>query len=89
MSKRNILIAFLRNDLRLHDHPIFSQCADPTPPAAKFSKPVTHVLPVYVYDQRMIEVGGLPGLQKGGKKSSAEARTRTARFWRCAPHRAR
>ncbi len=89
MSKRNVLIAFLRNDLRLHDHPVFSQCAEPSPSSTKFQKPVTHILPVYVFDQRMIEVGGLPGLTKAGKKSNTEARTRLAQFWRTGPPRVR
>lgn len=82
---RNILIAVLRSDLRLHDHAILHYCADPTPKDANFKKAVTHVLPVYVYDQRQIEVGGLPNLQKAGKKE--EARTRTLGIWRCGAHR--
>lgn len=88
MSKRNVLIAFLRNDLRLHDHPIFSQAAEPTPSSAKFRNPVTHILPVYVYDQRMVEVGGLPSYKKHGSDGrKGEARTRTLEIWRCGPPR--
>lgn len=84
---RNILLAVLRNDLRLHDHPIFSACAEPTPPSAAFDREVTHVLPVYVLDQAQIEVGGLPELQKGAK--GGEAKTRVAGFWRCGEPRVR
>lgn len=88
---RNILLAVLRADLRIHDNVIFHLAADPAPSSSasgintNFKKPVTHFLPIYVYDQRFVEVGGLPGIQKGpGPK---EARTRTGKFWRCGPHR--
>lgn len=92
---RNILLAVLRSDLRLADNALFHFASDPTPSHFPkqlgkdgFKKPVTHFLPIYVYDQRMIEVGGLPGLKKGGK-GNKEARTRTAEFWRCGQHRTR
>ncbi|PWN46339.1 cryptochrome [Ceraceosorus guamensis] len=86
-GSRNVLLAVLRNDLRLHDHPIFSLCSDPSPAKAPFKKDITHVLPIYVFDQGRIEVGGLPGLKKAGK--GEEARTRTGQFWRCGEHRTR
>lgn len=89
---RNILIAVLRNDLRLHDHPIFHACSEPSPAGAKFSKPVTHVLPVYVWDQRHVEVGGFPGIEKadkegGGKGQDQKAKTRELGLWRTGIHR--
>jgi deoxyribodipyrimidine photo-lyase len=89
---RNVLIAVLRNDLRLHDHPIFHLCAEPTPASAAFKKPVTHVLPVYVWDQRHVEVSGFPNLEKagkqgGGKGSSQFAKTRELGIWRTGIHR--
>ncbi|EPQ29915.1 uncharacterized protein PFL1_02588 [Pseudozyma flocculosa PF-1] len=89
---RNVLIAVLRNDLRLHDHPIFHYCAEPTPSGAKFKQPVTHVLPVYVWDQRQVEVGGFPGIQKadkqgGGLGQQQYAKTRELGLWRCGVHR--
>ncbi|PWN53911.1 cryptochrome [Violaceomyces palustris] len=93
MSKtKNVLIAVLRNDLRLHDHPVLYYCADPTPAGAKFKTDVTHVLPVYVWDQRNVEVGGFPGLVKadrrgGGKGQAQLAKTRELGLWRCGAHR--
>lgn len=83
---RNILIALLRADLRLHDHPIFSAC---TPSSDKL-KNVTHVLPIYIFDQKYMEVGGIPGMQKGdGPGGKQGAKTRVAGFWRCGVHRVR
>lgn len=86
---RNILLAVLRADLRLQDNQIFHLAADPSPSSSSqhFRKPITHLLPIYVYDQRMIEVGGLPGLEKA--EPAKEARTRAAGFWRCGEHRTR
>lgn len=89
---RNILIAVLRNDLRLHDHPIFHLCSEPSPSNAAFNLPVTHVLPVYVWDQRHIEVSGFPNLQKaqkagGGKGQSQMAKSRELGIWRSGVHR--
>lgn len=86
---RNILLAVLRADLRLQDNAIFHLAADPSPSSSStgFRKPITHFLPIYVYDQRMVEVGGMPGLQKA--EPAKEARTRVAGFWRCGEHRAK
>ncbi|PWN34967.1 cryptochrome [Meira miltonrushii] len=79
---RNILIAFLRNDLRLTDHPIFSQFASSS--SQRGLENVTHILPVYVFDQQYIEVGGLNGIKKGKGPGGDQhgARTRVAGFWR-------
>lgn len=81
---RNILIAFLRNDLRLTDHPIFSQFASSSSAAQNGLENITHILPVYVFDQQYVEVGGLNGIQKGTGAGSDPngARTRVAGFWR-------
>lgn len=89
---RNILIALLRNDLRLHDHPILHVCSEPTPSTANFTQPITHVLPVYVFDQRHVEVSGFPRLEKarkdgGGKGSGEYAKTRELGLWRTGIHR--
>ena len=89
---RNILIALLRNDIRLHDHPISHFCSDPTPSNAQFQQPVTHVLPVYVFDQRHIELSGFPSLIKadrasGGKARPQFAKTRKLGLWRTGVHR--
>lgn len=89
---RNILITLLRNDLRLHDHPIFHLCSEPTPSNTQFKQPLTHVLPVYVWDQRHVEVSGFPGLQKADKNGAGKgekqfARTRELGLWRTGVHR--
>lgn len=78
---RSILIAFIRADLRLVDHPILSQCM----PNAEALSSVTHVLPVFIYDQQYVEVGGLKGMEKGdgaGGSATDGARTRVGGFWR-------
>ena len=89
-SGRNVLVAVLRNDLRLHDHPIFSLCnldgSSTSATSNKFKKPVTHLLPIYVLDEKFVETGGLPEIQK---KKEVEARTRVAGFWRTGEHRVR
>lgn len=89
---RNILIAVLRNDLRLHDHPIFHLCSESTPSNAQFKQPVTHVLPVYVWDQRHVEVAGFPSIVKAGKEGGGNgqsqfAKTRELGIWRTGVHR--
>lgn len=83
---KNILIALLRSDLRLHDHAIFSACR---PGGNGALSNVTHVVPVYVFDQEYIEVGGIKGLTKGKGAGHAGAKTRVAGLWRCGPHRTR
>lgn len=82
---RSILIALLRSDLRLHDHAIFSACR----PGSSALPNVTHVVPVYVFDQKYVEVGGITGLTKGKGPGHNGAKTRVAGFWRCGPHRTR
>ncbi len=69
---RNILIAVLRNDLRLHDHPIFHLCSEPTPSNASFKQPITHVLPVYVWDQRHVEISGFPNSRRPARRVGAK-----------------
>ncbi|CBQ70960.1 related to Deoxyribodipyrimidine photolyase [Sporisorium reilianum SRZ2] len=91
---RNILIAVLRNDLRLHDHPILHLCSDPSPASTPFKQPITHVLPVYVWDQRHVEISGFPSLTKatssgGGGGATQLAKTRALGLWRTGVHRAR
>lgn len=49
------------------------------------NKQVTHVLPLYVFDERFIELSGLPGYERTGP----EARTRLFGFWRTGVFRAR
>ena len=82
-SQPSILIALLRNDLRVLDHTIFHLAHSPDSIA---SKSVTHLLPVYVFDERQIELGSIQGYTKASKK---EARSRVAGFWKCNTTRAR
>ena len=67
-SQPSILIALLRNDLRVADHGIFH----PAHYQSNLSNRITHVLPVYVFDERQIELGGIEEYQKASGK---EART--------------
>ena len=46
---------------------------------------MTHLMPLYVFDERSIELSGLPGYKREGK----EARTRVCGFWRTGVFRAR
>lgn len=63
----------------VHDNALFHAAHD-----AKH-KDVTHVLPVFVFDERFVELSGLPGYQRQGP----EARTRQYKFWRTGAFRAR
>lgn len=78
-SQPSILIALLRNDLRIVDHSIFHLAH-----YGNVSSRITHVLPVYVFDERQIELGAVEGYQKASKK---EARSRVAGFWKANVHR--
>lgn len=80
-SQPSILIALLRNDLRLADHEIWHQAH-----AGNLSSRITHVLPCYVFDERQIELKGIKGYQKAVDR---EARTRVGKFWKCNVHRTR
>jgi deoxyribodipyrimidine photo-lyase len=75
------LVYLIRRDLRLEDNPIFHAIADK-------SSPFTHVLPVYVFAAQQLEVSGfIP--DSTIKSPYPEARSATANFWRCGPHRAK
>jgi len=77
----SVLVAVLRNDLRVLDHPIFH--------AAHFqdsvSSKVKYVLPVYCFDERQIELSGIEGYTK--VDASRQAKTRVGQFWKCGIHR--
>jgi deoxyribodipyrimidine photo-lyase len=79
-SPRRIIIVLLRNDLRIHDQQHFHSAHD-----AATNGDVSHVLPLYVWDERHVELSGLPGYQRQGP----EARTRLCNFWRTGPLRLR
>ncbi|KAI4604441.1 hypothetical protein KJ359_000579 [Pestalotiopsis sp. 9143b] len=77
----NILIYFVRRDLRVSDNPILHHLAS-TPDHG-----FTHLLPVYVFASHQIEVSGF--IQDGSKSPYPEAKSEIGRFWRCGPHRAK
>lgn len=85
MSSPRVLIYLLRRDLRFADNPVLhdisTDCQQPHPP-------FTHLLPVYVFAAQQIEVSGF--LSSDADRSPfPEARSDTAGFWRCGPHRAK
>ena len=82
-AKENVLIYVLRRDLRLDDNPVFHEIARLyLSGKARF----THVLPLYVFNARQIEVSGF---FTGSPSPYPEARSQVGKFWRCGPHRAR
>ncbi|TKA56388.1 hypothetical protein B0A53_01958 [Rhodotorula sp. CCFEE 5036] len=76
---RKVVLTLHRNDLRLRDNELLHAAHD------QAHKDVTHVLPLYVFDERFIELSGLPGYERQGP----EARTRLGKFWRTGAFRAR
>jgi deoxyribodipyrimidine photo-lyase len=82
-AKESVLIYVLRRDLRLDDNPIFHEISQLyLSGQARF----THVLPLYVFNARQIEVSGF---FTDSRSPYPEARSNVAKFWRCGPHRAR
>ncbi|KAG8747837.1 hypothetical protein FRC10_011283 [Ceratobasidium sp. 414] len=73
---RRIAVVLLRNDLRVSDNPILY--------AARDAPGTTHLLPLFIFDERQIELSGV----KGYNGSAHEARTRICGFWRTGRHRA-
>lgn len=61
----------------VHDQPLLHHI--------QHDKDVTHLLPLYVFDERHIELSGLPEYEREGE----EARTRLFGFWRTGVFRAR
>lgn len=53
---RKVIITLLRNDLRVHDQPLFHAAH-----TANEFKDAPYLLPVFVFDERYIELSGLPG----------------------------
>lgn len=74
-SARRVAIAVIRQDLRIHDNAVLLAA----------HQAGTHLLPIYVYDERHIELSGLPNFVRRGP----EARTRICKFWRTSVFRAR
>lgn len=100
-GQRSVLICLLRFDLRIHDNPLFHYAHIPHPPPQHFSpkahfqdrlvdehdlhSTADYLLPVYVFDEREIELSGLPGYERQGP----EARTQHFGFWKTGGFRAR
>ncbi|GAA94967.1 uncharacterized protein L969DRAFT_53007 [Mixia osmundae IAM 14324] len=80
MTGRSIAIALLRCDLRIHDNAIF-HATHYGPTASN----ITHVLPLYVFDERQIELSGLPDYKRKGPP----AKTRVCGFWRSGAFKAK
>lgn len=100
-SQKSVLICLLRLDLRIHDNPLFYYAHQtPRPILNSATKTVDlnsigdddllgstsdYLLPVYVFDEREMELSGLPGYQRKGP----EARTKEYGFWKTGGFRAR
>lgn len=98
---RSVLICLLRLDLRLHDNPLFYYAHQtPKPMVSTAEKTVDfskleeeellgstadYLLPVFVFDEREIELSGLPGYKRRGP----EARTKEYGFWKTGGFRTR
>ncbi|GAA6012570.1 hypothetical protein JCM11491_005437 [Sporobolomyces phaffii] len=74
---RKVTLTLHRGDLRIHDNALVS-----TAHAEKSD--ATHVLPIYVFDERFIELSGFPGYTREGPP----AKTRVCGFWRTSAFRA-
>lgn len=81
MPSSKLLVYLLRRDLRVSDNPILHHLA------ATPDHGYTHLLPVYVFPSRQVEVSGF--LQDGQDSPYPQARSRVGGYWRCGPHRAR
>lgn len=64
------------------DHP---HNASKLPGEEGLSSRATHLLPLYVFDEREVELSGLPGYVRKGP----EARTQNFGFWKTGAFRAR
>lgn len=84
MSSPRVLIYLLRRDLRFADNPILHEISRSY---LQSHSPYTHLLPVYVFAAQQIEVSGF--LADADRSPFPEARSHTAGFWRCGPHRAK
>ncbi|EPQ30218.1 uncharacterized protein PFL1_02334 [Pseudozyma flocculosa PF-1] len=98
---RSILICLLRLDLRVHDNALFYYAhQQPKPILSSGGKTVDlsqledeallgstsdYLLPVFVFDEREMELSGLPGYKRKGP----EARTRHYGFWKTGGFRTR
>ncbi|GAA5877312.1 hypothetical protein JCM16303_006240 [Sporobolomyces ruberrimus] len=75
---RKVTLTLHRGDLRVHDNVLVSTAHDQRSDA-------THVLPIYVFDERFLELSGFPGYKREGPP----AKTRVCGFWRTSAFRAK
>ncbi|RDA96302.1 hypothetical protein CP533_1608 [Ophiocordyceps camponoti-saundersi (nom. inval.)] len=82
MSASNkIIVYLLRRDLRATDNPILHYLATSS------DHGFTHLLPIYVFPSRQVEVSGF--LRSGQESPYPPARSLVGGYWRCGPHRAK
>ncbi|XP_044721746.1 FAD binding domain of DNA photolyase [Hirsutella rhossiliensis] len=81
MAAGKLLVYLLRRDLRVSDNPILHHLA------ASPDHGYTHLLPIYVFPSRQVEVSGF--LKDGQQSPYPQARSRVGGYWRCGPHRAK
>lgn len=85
MSSPRVLIYLLRRDLRFADNSILHEISRSH---LQSHPPYTHLLPVYVFAAQQVEVSGFLA-SDADRSPYPEARSHTAGFWRCGPHRAK
>ncbi|KAA1065018.1 hypothetical protein PGT21_021723 [Puccinia graminis f. sp. tritici] len=76
VGPRSLTIALFRNDLRLHDNPILTHSHLATVKegdAVRRNKVSEYVLPLYVFDERQIELSGLEGYRQHGGPARTES----------------
>ncbi|RCI09538.1 hypothetical protein L249_3923 [Ophiocordyceps polyrhachis-furcata BCC 54312] len=77
----NTLVYVLRRDLRTRDNPILHHLATAS------DHGFTHLLPVFVFVSRQMEVSGF--LRPDHQSPYPPARSQVGGYWRCGPHRAK
>ncbi|KNF04081.1 hypothetical protein PSTG_02786 [Puccinia striiformis f. sp. tritici PST-78] len=86
VGPRSLTIALFRNDLRIHDNPILTHSHLATVKegdSTRKNKVSDYVLPLYVFDERQVELSGLDGYLRQGNPP----RTEVCGFWRTGSHR--
>jgi deoxyribodipyrimidine photo-lyase len=77
----SVLIYVMRRELRASDQPIFHHLASTS------SHGFSHLLPVYVFHAKQIDISGF--VSQGSMNPYPPARSRLGNYPRCGPHRAR
>lgn len=83
MADSKLLIYLMRRDLRVCDNPILHDLG-----LMKDRYGFTHLLPIYVFPAHQVEVSGFID-DPDATSPYPEARSRTGKYWRCGPHRAK